>query len=129
VLALIVLRFVTIRVTASIKNIGKNYFCHYCDPPMKEKSHARALDKRNFSVALPIKLIDAIEQIANAENRSRNRQIETFLQEQVRQYHAEKAATAHPAKRPPSAQNRIATRTGTRTREPVQPEPVKRNGY
>jgi hypothetical protein len=129
VLALIVLRFVTIRVTESIKNIGKNYFRYYCDPPMKEKNHARALDKRNFSVALPIKLIDAIERIANAENRSRNRQIETFLQQQVGQYHAEKTPTAPPAKRPPSAQNRIATRTEARTREPVQPEPVNRNGY
>jgi predicted DNA-binding protein len=37
--------------------------------------------------------------------------------------------TAHSAKRPPSAQNRMATRTEARTREPVQSEPANRNGY
>jgi predicted DNA-binding protein len=37
--------------------------------------------------------------------------------------------TAHSAKRPPSAQNRMATQTEARTREPVQPEPANRNGY
>jgi hypothetical protein len=51
---------------------------------MKKKSHQRAPDKRNFSVALPITLIDQIEAIAKSETRSRNRQIEHFLQECVR---------------------------------------------
>jgi hypothetical protein len=51
---------------------------------MKKKSHSRAPDKRNFSVALPVALIEQIEAIAKDETRSRNRQIEHFLQESVK---------------------------------------------
>jgi predicted DNA-binding protein len=37
--------------------------------------------------------------------------------------------TAHSGKRPPSAQNRISTKTGTRTREPVQHKTAKRSEH
>ena len=63
---------------------------------MKKKSHARAPDKRNFSVALPITLIDALEEIAKNEDRSRNRQIEYFLKEKVREYKAKKGLQSLP---------------------------------
>jgi hypothetical protein len=57
---------------------------------MKKKSHDRAPDKRNFSVALPIELIEKLEAIAGAETRSRNKQIEHFLQQSVSHYKANK---------------------------------------
>jgi hypothetical protein len=63
---------------------------------MKKKSHARAPDKRNFSVALPITLIDALEKIAMKEDRSRNRQIESFLKEKVQEYKAKKGLQSLP---------------------------------
>ena len=61
---------------------------------MKKKSHARAADKRNFSVALPITLIDEIAAIAKRESRSRNGQIEHFLKESVRS-HVRKKTDIH----------------------------------
>ena len=64
---------------------------------MKKKSHARAPDKRNFSVALPVTLIDALEEIAKNEDRSRNRQIESFLKEQVRVYQTKKGLKPLPS--------------------------------
>lgn len=62
---------------------------------MKKKSHARAADKRNFSVALPITLIDEIAAVAKRESRSRNGQIEHFLKEAVRSHIRKKTEDLH----------------------------------
>lgn len=53
---------------------------------MPTKSHDRSPDKRNFSVALPKKLIADIEAIADREDRSRNKQIEHFLKDSVERW-------------------------------------------
>ena len=55
---------------------------------MKKKSHERSPDKTGFSVALPKKLVAEIKQIAKDETRSRNGQIERFLEECVMRYKA-----------------------------------------
>lgn len=51
---------------------------------MAKKSHDRSPDKKGFSIALPIALIADLERISKAETRSRNGQIESFLQDSVR---------------------------------------------
>lgn len=53
---------------------------------MPPKSHDRAPDKKGFSVALPKKLLADIEAIAAEQHRSRNGQIEHFLQDAVDRY-------------------------------------------
>lgn len=58
---------------------------------MKTKSHSRSPDKKNFSVALPIVLIEQLKKIAKEETRSRNGQIELFLKESVDRWISEKA--------------------------------------
>jgi hypothetical protein len=63
----------------------------------KTKSHARAPGKRNFSIALPEVLIASIQSIADAESRSKNKQIEYFLTAAVREYffeHSKKSSTS-----------------------------------
>jgi hypothetical protein len=57
---------------------------------MKPKNHSRAPDKKGFSIALPITLIDALTTIANHENRSRNRQIQHFLEKSVQEWQSQK---------------------------------------
>lgn len=72
---------------------------------MSTRNHDRAPDKKGFSVALPKNLLRAIERIAEAEHRSRNRQIEKFLQAEVDQYlkeHPTKATGKAPTKKPNS---------------------------
>lgn len=55
---------------------------------MKGKNHERSPDKKGFSIALPIHLIDQIQVIADGETRSRNKQIEHFLDNAVKQWNA-----------------------------------------
>ena len=57
---------------------------------MKTKNHARATDKKGFSIALPVTLIAEIQKIASGERRSRNNQIELLLEEAVRIWNAER---------------------------------------
>lgn len=60
--------------------------------PMKERNHSRSKEKRNFSIALPETLIADLKSIAQTETRSRNRQIEHFLAEEVKRWKAENNA-------------------------------------
>lgn len=53
---------------------------------MKNKNHDRSPEKKGFSIALPKKLVAEIQKIADAETRSRNGQIEKFLEESVQRY-------------------------------------------
>ena len=53
---------------------------------MKKKSHDRSPDKKGFSVAIPKRLLAEIEKIAKSETRSRNGQIERFLDDCVKRY-------------------------------------------
>ena len=53
---------------------------------MSKKSHDRDPNKRNFSVALPITLIEDLQRIADKETRSRNMQIQHFLEIAVNEY-------------------------------------------
>jgi hypothetical protein len=64
---------------------------------MTAKSHDRSPDKKNFSIALPIALIDQLQRIAEAEHRSRNRQIEKFLEESAQRWSADSKASAAPS--------------------------------
>lgn len=59
---------------------------------MKTRSHDRAPDKKGFSIALPKQLLAEIQHIATSETRSRNGQIEKFLDDCVKQYKAMKSA-------------------------------------
>jgi len=63
---------------------------------MKKKSHERAPGKKGFSVALPEKLVAEIQAIANSETRSRNGQIEKFLEDCVKAYKSENAPEKKP---------------------------------
>lgn len=53
---------------------------------MKARNHARSAAKKNFSIALPTVLIEKLQQIADAEMRSKNRQIELFLDREVKNW-------------------------------------------
>lgn len=55
---------------------------------MKNKSHERSPDKQGFSIALPKRLVARIQDIAKKETRSRNGQIEKFLEDSVARYHS-----------------------------------------
>lgn len=68
---------------------------------MKTKNHARATDKKGFSIALPISLIAEIQSIAAKQRRSRNNQIELLLEEAIRVWKAERQ-NAENAKAKPS---------------------------
>jgi hypothetical protein len=72
-----------------------------------KRNHSRAADKGTYSVALPKTLAAKIQAIADEERRSRNGQIEHFLQLAIRAYESEVAAT-DPAEKPKFAENRIA---------------------
>jgi len=69
---------------------------------MKKKSHARASDKKGFSVALPVTLLDEINRIAACETRSRNKQIEKFLQDAVTEFRQSKRSEDCKDMHPPS---------------------------
>lgn len=78
-------RTVIIRVTESIKN--NDYYLILCMLiGMKAKNHDRSPEKKGFSVALPKTLIAEVEAIAKSEHRSRNGQIERFLEQSVKLY-------------------------------------------
>jgi metal-responsive CopG/Arc/MetJ family transcriptional regulator len=50
---------------------------------MATKSHDRSPDKKSFSVALPKQMITELEKISKKEHRSRNGQIERFLERSI----------------------------------------------
>ncbi|MBC8008866.1 MAG: hypothetical protein H7067_02060 [Burkholderiales bacterium] len=80
---------------------------------MNKKNHARAPGKTGFSVALPDSLIWQIEEIAAAEHRSRNGQIEHFLTDAVARWKREQPQTeAHVAETPQATY-------AARTRDPA----------
>lgn len=85
---------VTYRVTASIKNSGFFSFLNYFHS-MSTKSHARSPEKRGFSIALPIKLIDQIQTIADKETRSRNGQIQHLLERAIMEYEESRDEKTH----------------------------------
>ena len=64
---------------------------------MKKKNHDRAVDKKNFSIALPLTLIAQLQSIANLETRSRNKQIQHFLELSVQRWNDQQ----QPANFPP----------------------------
>lgn len=64
---------------------------------MKGKNHSRAPGKKGFSIALPVVLIDQLQRIAEKETRSRNGQIERFLEQQVEEYLKSKGPPAKKA--------------------------------
>ena len=98
---------------------------------MKKKSHDRSPDKRNFSIALPIALIEKLQGIAADEARSRNRQIERFLESAVKQW-AESQAAVVPrtdplkANDPPAAAPQNSGSIGQRSPGPVK-KPIRHN--
>lgn len=59
---------------------------------MNKKSHDRSPDKIGFSVALPKQLLAQIQEIADTEHRTRNRQIEHFLYQSVARWNADHAS-------------------------------------
>lgn len=60
---------------------------------MSTRSHDRAPDKTAFSIAMPIRLREELEQIAAAEHRTRNGQIVHFLAEAAERYMVEHPET------------------------------------
>lgn len=81
---------------------------------MKKKSHARSPDKQGFSVALPITLVRAIEDIARRESRSRNGQIEYFLHQAVLAWQFQSAGS------PATGQLQVAEPSATYPTKPKQ---------
>ena len=63
---------------------------------MSTKNHARSPDKKGFSIALPIVLIDQIQAIAEKEARSRNGQIQKFLDESIKRWDEDRKPIAKP---------------------------------
>ena len=53
-----------------------------------KKNHDRSPDKKGFSVALPKSLVERLSKIAESEHRSRNGQIELFLERAVKEWAA-----------------------------------------
>lgn len=60
---------------------------------MSKKNHDRSPDKKGFSVALPRDLLAKIEEIAKEEHRSRNGQIEYFLDRSVKKWKADRTGS------------------------------------
>jgi hypothetical protein len=92
---------------------------------MSEKNHDRSPDKMGFSVALPRDLVAKIQSIAKSETRSRNAQIQRFLELAVREWsESQNGPPGDPpssAKPPQRAGNCQAASIGR-----VGPGPVKR---
>jgi hypothetical protein len=61
-----------------------------------KRNHDRSPDKKGFSVALPKHLLELLEKIAAKEHRSRNGQIEMFLEEAVNNWEAEQTKDKDP---------------------------------
>ena len=93
---------------------------------MKKRSHERSTDKKGFSIALPITLINDLQAIANLETRTRNGQIEHFLTEQVKLWKAKNNPAAPQAKPRPAAAPGSSEPIGRNSREAVK-KPIRHN--
>ena len=80
---------------------------------MKKRSHDRAPDKLGFSVALPKRLVAEIESIAQSQHRTRNKQIEHFLDGAVKEWLQQNAATATGFSKEPKARPESNIKAGS----------------
>ena len=98
---------------------------------MKNKSHDRSPEKQGFSVALPKKLVADIQKIAKSETRSRNRQIEKFLEDSVAAYFIRNKSNeaVPPQNQSRNPDHKPPDRRGRDRRLPIAPPPQQIGGF